>query len=129
MMAKPNTPKPRKQKITPLDKVLNSWYGGDHSSPNKNTKSAKDFLNQILSQVDTGVELEAIQKAWKNSVNDSFILKQTEAYKFKRHILYIKVSDTTFRDVLEREHKAELLKRIKLQLKDIQVKNIYFELG
>ncbi|GEM_PF-2622844 len=129
MMATPNRPRPRKQKTTPLDKVLNSWYGGDISSSSKNTKPAKDFLSQILSQIDTGVELENLQRAWKNSVNDPFILNHTEAYKFKRHILHIKVSDTTFRDVLEREHKTELLKRLRLQLKNIQIKNIYFELG
>jgi len=128
-MAKPNPPNHRKQQQTPLEKVLNSWYGGDSSSPNKNTRSAKDFLSQILKQVDTGVELEVIQKAWKNSINDPFILQHTEAYKFKRNILYIKVSDTTFRDVLEREHKSQVLHKLQLQLKEIQIKNIYFELG
>ena len=123
------TPKPNRKKRTSLERVLNSWYGGEHASLNRNTRSAQDFLGQILKQVDTGVELESIQKAWTNSIDDPFILEHTDAYKFKRQLLHIKVSDTTFKDVLERQHKRELLKRLQIQLKEITIKNIYFEIG
>lgn len=96
----------------------------------RTTKELKTVLSGVLKNVrkKQSINPQQIVSAWPSIVGEK-LAPMAQAEAFEEGVLFVKVSNSTLYSLLAQNEKGNLLKKLRAQFKNTEIKNIIFRRG
>lgn len=89
-----------------------------------------NVLTELLDRIDVGREFKGTKLLSKwNTIVGNVIAKRTRPVSLYRGILTVEVTDSVWLTELDRFHKENILRKIKDECNDLEIKDIRFKIG
>jgi hypothetical protein len=93
-------------------------------------KQLKDLLPKALNDVGAMQQgrPDLVIAAWPQIIGEK-LAPMTKAVSFENGLLFVKVSNSTLYSLLSQHERGRLLKSLRDQFPNVEIKNIYFRIG
>ena len=102
----------------------------DKRASNLTNKQLQDVLPKLLGQIGSLHQgrPDLVLAAWPDVIGAK-LASMTQAIRFEKGILFVKVDNSTLYSVLSQNEKGRLLKSLRQRFPSMEIKSIHFRMG